>query len=74
MGGEKVPEISAKMTLDTSMYINAIKQSIQYTDNFRKTVEEAKQSINLISMTKVQVKIEVNINKTLENIAETKNN
>ncbi|WP_032077588.1 transglycosylase SLT domain-containing protein [Clostridium drakei] len=67
-----MPEISAKMTLDTSMYINAIKQSIQYTDNFRKTVEEAKQSINLISMTKVQVKIEVNINKTLENIAETK--
>jgi SLT domain-containing protein/phage-related protein len=72
MGGEKMPEISAKMTLDANGYINAMKQSIQYTDDFRKTVEEAKQSINLISMTKVQVKIEININKTLENIAETK--
>lgn len=65
-------ELGARMTLDANGYISAMMQSIQHTNNFKKTVDEAKTHIDAINKAKAQIKVHADTQRAIENISQTK--
>ncbi|WP_125154304.1 hypothetical protein [Clostridium rectalis] len=63
-------ELSVKMTLDNSEYIESLQQIISRTYEFRNEIDKVKDKLEILSSTKVETEIKVNTEESLKSIKE----